>query len=53
MKNILLFINKLSLLKLQHNRSFIDQILFKKKYLNLIVDLYFIHLNQQNAKVRN
>jgi proton translocating ATP synthase F1 alpha subunit len=52
MKNILRFLNKLVLLRFQNDRAFIDQILFKKKYLNLLIDLYFITVNQQNVRVR-
>jgi len=50
MNNILKFFKKLAILKFQNDKEFIDQILSKKKYLNLLIDLYFISLNQQNNK---
>lgn len=53
MTNMLKFFGSLAILRFKNNKDFIDEILGKKKFLNFLVDLYFILLNQANTKVRS
>lgn len=45
MSNILEFFSNLKILKFQNNRNFVESFLGQKQFLNLLVDLYWISMN--------
>jgi len=47
MNNILEFFSQLKILKFQNNRAFVEAFLSRKQFLNLLVDIYWIAMNNQ------
>jgi proton translocating ATP synthase F1 alpha subunit len=51
MNNILEYFSNLKILKFQNNRNFVESFLGQKQFLNLLVDIYWIAMNNNLKKI--